>query len=127
MSVLHVRFSPVAVGSGETTPVYTVAAGERAWCAASRIITPAAGGSTATVTLGDGDDADGLMTAANTAIAAAVGTIADGSGAYLAESGGKLYTARDTIDVVYAPGGGPGATAPLVEFAINITRDWPAG
>lgn len=118
------RFVPAAVGTGETTALFSVAAGERVlWCSVRKEVL-AATTTDSTITIGDGDDADGYVAAIDTE-AGAVGDLIDGGGAYLAESGGKLYTAEDTVDAVYAEGTTPGATAPQVNVLVAIAREWP--
>jgi len=114
------QWSPAAVGSGETTPIFAVAKGERVIAAGCRITTPWAGGSTATITLGDGTDPDGLLPTADVTETTA-GEYASAAGAYLAGNG-KLYSAADTLDVVYTPNT-PGATNGVVVFWVMVVEE----
>ena len=85
----------------------------------------AAAGTDSTMTLGDGSDRDGFITSTEFDLeAGAIGNIVDGKGAYLAFSGGKLYTADDKIDADYIASGTPGAVTPVTIFAIATTREW---
>ena len=75
-----------------------------------------------TYELGDGDGTASYIGAIDTETFTA-GSVVDGEGAYLSNSGGKLYTADDTVDVVYTVTTA-GATNPMVTFCIGTVRDW---
>lgn len=113
-------WTPAAANADETAKLFEVAAGVRVVSASYRVLTPADGGSTMTVELGDGTDTDGLIAQFDPETA----TAASGAGAFLANSGGKLYTSADTIDVVYDQTGYAG-TKPVVSFTVGFEREWP--
>lgn len=115
------QWSAGAVGVGETTPIFAVAKGERVLAAGCRITTAWAGGSTATITLGDTTDPDGLLPTADVTETTA-GVYDSATGALLAGNG-KLYAADDTVDVVYTPGATPGATNGVVVFWIAVVSE----
>lgn len=118
-------FTPAAVGSDETVPLFELDKGERVWSAGCRLLTAAAAGTDSTVTLGDGDDVDGYISATDLDVeTATIGAPIAGSGAYLATSGGKVYSARSSVDADYVAGGTPGAVKPRVEFIVWTLRDW---
>lgn len=121
-----VVFEPAAVGSNETTALVTLDKGERVvWCSVQKLVL-ADGTTGSTATVGDGSDVDGYVTTTNLDLeTGAVGDVVNGSGAYLATSGGKLYTAADTVDVVYTASGTPGTTVPRIAVLLRIARDWP--
>lgn len=113
-------FQAAAVGADETTPLFHVKAGEAVIAAYYMVLTAAAASSAITIALGDGDGTDSYIGAFDPETA----TIAAGAGAYLAASGGKLYAADDTIDVVYDQTT-PGATNPKVRFTIVKRQVFP--
>ena len=114
------EWSPVAVGTGETTPLFNVAPGVRVVSASYRVLIASAAASVVTVSLGDGTDVAGFIAAFDPETA----TVAAGGGTFLANSGGKLYGAADTIDVVYAVTTA-GVTNPKVQFTVTFVREWP--
>lgn len=128
MSFMHVdyryrSFQPAAVGSGETTAVFSVSKGERVvWASYLPLI--ASAGTTSTLDLGDGTGTTGFIAALDLDTNAA-GTPVSGAGTFLANSGGKLYTVDDTVDAVYTTGATPGATNPKGIFCIAVVREWP--
>ena len=128
MSAVMIRrlvrsFTPSDRAQSETTPLYQVQAGERVLWASLRIVTRSETGvATSTFDVGDGSDPDGYIAAVNSDQAG--GTIVAGNGAYTNQAGGKLYTAGDTVDVVYTPNTG-GATTPTCKIHIAVARDWP--
>jgi hypothetical protein len=125
--VQYKKFQPAAVGSNETKALFSVKKGERVLWATALPEIKAAASTDTSMTLGDGDDADGLITAIDLETMTAGTPISHtNAGAYLAYSGGKIYTADDTIDVVYA-GTTYGATNPSVTFMIAKVRDFPGG
>jgi hypothetical protein len=111
------EFAPAAAGSNETTPLFPVSAGWRVTKANIRVTQ--AGGGTETVTLGDGVDPDGYVVSTSVT---ATGNETVGAGALLAVgSRGKLYSADDTVDVVYAQTAGTGS--PRCRFSIYVEQD----
>jgi hypothetical protein len=119
-------FSPAAVGSNETTPLFPVNKGERVVWASHNPFVNAAAATASTMTLGDGSDVDGFISTTDLDLeTSVVGTPIGGTGAYLANSGGKLYGADDTVDVVYTASGTPGAVVPRVLFVIIVAREQP--
>jgi hypothetical protein len=118
-------YSPAAVGAGETVQLFEVPRGYRVKSASGAKLILAAAGTNSTMTLGDGADVDGYVTTADLDLeTGAVGDLFDGTGAYFNSAGGKLYTTKDTVDVVYTPNGTPGAVLPRVEFAVTFYPEW---
>lgn len=122
VEIREIDFQPAAVGSNETKALFAVRAGERVVFASARCLTAAAASTDTTMTLGDGASAAGYIAAIDLE-ATAAGTLVNGQGALLNQSGGKLYTADDTVDVVYA-GTTYGATNPKYKFKIGVVREW---
>ena len=90
--------SDTTINSGDTVECIPVEAGMRVLLVETEIVTPSDAGTSATMTIGDGDDADGFDGDVN--LKASAGTIAcTGSGDAYAVSG-KRYTDDDTIDIV---------------------------
>jgi hypothetical protein len=117
-------FQPALVGTAETKELLRVAAGERVlWVSVMPMIAAAAASNT-TIEVGDGSDTDGFVAAIDTETMVA-GTLIGGAGALLAASGGKLYTATDTVDAKYVVTTA-GATNPKVVVTIAVVRDYPA-
>lgn len=114
-------WTPAVIGADETAALFNVAAGVRVISASYRVKTNAAAGTDSTASLGDGSGVASFVAAIDTEL----GTLGDGAGAYLANAGGKLYTADDTIDVTYAHGTTPGATKPVIAFTVTFRREWP--
>ncbi len=56
-----------------------------------------------TITVGDGDDADGYLTAADIHVDATEISYVANTGALLDNENGKVYTAADTIDILFSP------------------------
>ena len=56
-----------------------------------------------TITVGDGDDADGYLTAADIHVDATEITYVANTGALLDNENGKVYTSEDTIDILFSP------------------------
>ena len=125
LTTLRRSFSPADRTVNETTALFDVPRGARVvWASAEKNVLAAAGTSS-TMTLGDGADPDGYIATAELDLeTGAAGDLVDGAGAYLDASGGKLYTSRDTVDVVYTASGTPGATVPRVTFAVGLVREW---
>lgn len=119
---LQADWTPAAVGSNETTALFTVRAGERVVAASAECLTSAQASTTSTQELGDGTDTDGFITTANFDIENTAGTIAQGTGALLLASLGKLYTADDTVDVKYVANSATG-TKPVVRYRIWTLRE----
>jgi hypothetical protein len=115
-------FQPTAVGSDQTKALFQVRKGERVIAASARALIAAAASTDTTMTLGDGADPDGYIAAIDLE-ATTAGTLVGGAGALLNQSGGKLYTADDTVDVVYA-GTTYGATNPKYKFKIAVVQEW---
>ena len=119
-------WSPVAVGSNETTPLFFVNKGERVLWVSFNPFVNAGAATLSTATLGDGSDVDGYISITDLDLETSViGTPIAGTGAYLATSGGKLYGADDTVDLVYTASGTPGTAVPRVLFVIVVAREQP--
>jgi hypothetical protein len=119
----YAPFQPAAVGAGETKELIAVKKGERVLWASYKVDIPAAASTDSTMILGDGTDTNGYIEAIDLETATA-GQVSTGTvGTLLPASGGKLYAADDTIDVIYA-GSSFGATNPKVTFCVAVVRDW---
>lgn len=116
-------FSPTAVGTNQNRALFKMAKGERVIAASAEVLRPAAAATTPTLTLGDGTAVAGLVTTTDLDLELAAQTLANGSGSFLANSGGKLYAVADTIDADYIAGATPGAVAPSVRFTIHVIRE----
>ena len=102
--------------------LYKAMPGERIIACDVQKTTLAAASTNSDFTVGDATDPDGFATAVDTE----AGTAADwvnNSGAYLTDSGGKLYTAETTIYATYTPNSTPGATAPEVLVRLWVAKD----
>jgi hypothetical protein len=56
-----------------------------------------------TITIGDGDDADGYITAADIHTDATEISYVANTGALLDNENGKVYTSADTVDILFSP------------------------
>ena len=116
------EFTPAAIGGNEARVLRYMEKGERLLWASAKIVTRSqAGVATSTFQLGDGDDDDDYIGAFNTDQAA--GTIVAGAGAFLATSGGKLYTAQRQLPVTFYANT-PGNVLPVVRIRVAITKEW---
>ena len=115
------RWTPATLDTTETTALFTVEAGVRVRSMSARVEIAEAGGA-ATQTIGDGDDVDGYFTDAQL-VGGTVG-LKDAGGAYTNQSGGKLYLADDTIDVVHTVSMTI-TTKPVIYFSVTLERDLP--
>jgi hypothetical protein len=105
-----------AAGTDQTTAIYRPAKGERVSCSL-QIMKSAAGGSTATWSVGDVALATRYVNALT--CVGAVGDLVDGS------ISSYLYTGLETLNVVYTKNGAPGATAPRCAVVLNVSQEWP--
>ena len=112
-------FQPAAVGTDETTPLFPIKAGQTVLQVQVIPMIAAAGSTNSTMEIGDGTDPDGYIVATTDydPEASVVGTLINGSGAYLAVFG-KFYAADDTIDVVYTKNTA-GATNPKIRVYLT--------
>lgn len=128
MTYLHTRvlerdFQPTAIGSTQTKALFAVKAGERCIAASLKILIGSqVGTATSTYKVGDGATTDGYMAAEGTVQVAGV-LIDGGAGAFFASTGGKLYTADDTIDIVYTFAV-PGNINPKCRVRVVLRREW---
>lgn len=88
----------VVPNSGDTIQIIPVEAGTRVLLVETEIVNPADSATSATMTVGDGDDADGFDADVN--LKAGAGTIVSTNSGDAYSVSGKRYTADDTIDVV---------------------------
>lgn len=122
--VLTIDYSDFTVGTDDTaqTFTYNVDAGDHVRNVAIYVETAFnddAGGDELTLTVGDGADADGYITAASSDVHADAGatvTYVANSGALLDNENGKMYTAADTIDIVVTPNASTGQSYALNEL-----------
>lgn len=121
----HVKaktFTPTAVGSSETIALLSLRAGDRVHSISIVPLVAAQASTTSTITIGDDAGATAYFNTAYDPEAAVVGTPLDADGTALAASGGKLYTAADTVDLVYTANGATG-TAPKCRVTIVWSRE----
>jgi len=88
----------VTVNSGDTIQAIPIEAGVRVLFVETEIVTSADSATSATLTVGDGDDVDGYDGDVN--LKASAGTIVCTGSADAYSISGKRYTTDDTIDVV---------------------------
>ncbi len=118
------RFIPVSFTANETTAQFNVAAGELiAYVHARTEVVFNGSGTDAIVTLGDGDDPDryilgGDVDETTTGLYAATG----GAGSDYLLLGSHLYTATDTIDVVFTANTSGGRTTGEILFVIHKAK-----
>jgi hypothetical protein len=122
VEIREMTFQPTAVGSDQTKALFNIKKGERVLAASARASIAAASSTDTSMILGDGTDTNGYIEAIDLETTAA-GTLVNGAGTLLAFSGGKLYTADDTVDVIYA-GSTYGATNPKYVFKIAVVQEW---
>jgi hypothetical protein len=120
---IHTRtWTPASATTDETVAFFSIAKGQRVLWASATPLVMASVGQVGTITLGDVTDPDGFIVAFTpTAALMTLGTPLGGGGAYLANSGGKLYTAATTIDVVWDYTSG-GVIFPVVRFRIATVK-----
>ena len=127
--VIRRNFQPAAVGSAETTTIYTAAKGQRVIAASMKLLTAAAASTSCTIEVGDAADTDGYVKGSDLDLeTATVASIVAGTGDYFGTTykAGKLYTASTAITAKYVIGT-PGATNPKVQISLVIVREFPAG
>jgi hypothetical protein len=130
MAHSHIRliskvFAPAAVGTSETTALFSMRAGQRVHWATVVPLRAAAASTSSTITIGDaagGVDGYVIATTDYDPEASAVGTLIQGTGTLFAQSGGKLYTADDTVDAVYTANAATGAI-PKIRVILAISDD----
>ena len=119
-----VSFTPANHQTTATTALFNMAAGELVVAAFVRITTAFDGGSSdAALDLGDGNSTNGFI--ANADITETTAGIYQGSGARLADDWGFLYTADDTIDVVFTRDTGADGTVGSADFIIYYVQVEP--
>jgi hypothetical protein len=118
------RFIPASYTSNETTALFNVAAGDLiAYVHARTEVAFNGAGTAAILTLGDGADPDrfilgGDVDETSTGLYAATG----GSGSDYLLLGSHLYTAADTIDVVFTANTSGSRTAGEALFVIHKAK-----
>ncbi len=88
------------------TFTYVIPAGSLVTKCSAHLVTAfndSGSGDDLTITVGDGDDADGYLTAADIHTDATEITYVANTGALLDNENGKVYTAADTIDILFSP------------------------
>jgi len=117
-------WEPAVTATAETKQILAVQAGWRVVHASFRHDTAAAATTDSTAELGDGDDTDGYIAAADLELRTA-GTYSNGAGAYLATAGGKLYSVADTLDIKYTVPTAAGAVRPKIHWTVGLVQEWP--
>ena len=111
------NWTPVSYTANETTAIMPVHAGEMVIAAFVRIRTAFDGGnSDAAIDLGDGGDTNRLVE--NADLTETTAGLYHGSGAGTADDFGHLYTADDTIDVVFTADTGADGTVGAADIWI---------
>ena len=88
------------------TFTYVIPAGSLVTKCSAHLVTAfndSGSGDDLTITVGDGDDADGYLTAADIHTDATEITYVANTGALLDNENGKVYTTADTIDILFSP------------------------
>lgn len=88
------------------TFTYTIPAGSLVTKCSAKLVTAfndSGSGDDLTIVVGDGDDADGYLASADIHVDATEITYVANSGALLDNENGKVYTAADTIDILFSP------------------------
>lgn len=130
MATAQIRYksklwAPASATGTETAALFNIKKGERVLWASCLPEVSASVGSVGTVSLGDGTSVQGFV--ANftpTQAANPIGTLLPGAGALLNQSGGKLYTVDDTVDVTFTYTSG-GVIVPVIRFIIAVVREYP--
>ena len=119
-----VSFTPANHQTTATTALFNMAAGELVVAAFVRITT-AFDGSGTNAALDLGDDGDINRFIENVDITETTAGIYQGSGAGLADDFGFLYTANNTIDVVFTRDTGVNGTVGSADFIIYYVQVEP--
>lgn len=88
------------------TFTYAIPAGSLVTKCSAHLVTAfndSGSGDDLTITVGDGDDADGYLTAADIHVDATEITYVANTGALLDNENGKVYATADTIDILFSP------------------------
>ena len=88
------------------TFTYVIPAGSLVTKCSAHLVTAfndSGSGDDLTITVGDGDDADGYLTAADIHVDATEITYVANTGALLDNENGKVYATADTIDILFSP------------------------
>ena len=88
------------------TFTYVIPAGSLVTKCSAHLVTAfndSGSGDDLTITVGDGDDADGYLTAADIHTDATEITYVANTGALLDNENGKVYATADTIDILFSP------------------------
>ena len=115
------NWTPADYITDRITPIIAVNPGDVVGGAFMYIPTAFSGsGSDASLEIGDGVDPNGYMTTTNTGATAA--GLKQGTGAYLTEVPGHLYTVADTVDVNFIADSGGLATAGTLDLYIYVAN-----
>lgn len=112
-------FQPAAVNADETKAILNVKKGDRVIAVQCQKLILAASSTNSSFDIGDGDDPNGYVASLDPE-AGSVGDLVDGAGALFGSNLGKLYTADDTVDIVYTDNTTPGATNPKIRWIIFV-------
>ena len=88
------------------TFTYAIPAGSLVTKVAAKLVTAfndSGSGDDLTITVGDGDDADGFLLAADIHTDATEISYIANTGGYIDNENGKVYTSADTIDILFSP------------------------
>ena len=110
---LRITFEDFSVAKAGTladratkTFTYTLPAGSQVRNCAVKLVTAfndSGSGDDLTITIGDGDDADGYITAADIHTDATEISYVANTGALLDNENGKVYATADTVDILFSP------------------------
>lgn len=102
--------------------IYRTKAGDRVIACDVQKTTLAGSTTNSDFKVGDASDDDGFATVVDTETGS-TGDWVDNSGAYLTNSGGKLYTTPDDIIAIYTPNSTPGTTKPELLVRLWVAED----
>lgn len=119
------NWTPASYSADETAQIIPVAAGDLIGPHYGLMRTAFDGTGGRTMSLGDGGDVDRFMTTTIGDLSQAAGTYligVGGSGSTYAAIGRHLYTAADTIDIVFVAATGGSPTAGAVDIWLYIAK-----
>ena len=123
------NWTPVSYSADETANLFNVAAGDLIGLVIVRLRTAFNGTGGRTISLGDGAATTRFMTTATGDISQAAGTfiqgVGGGAGTDFLLIGRYLYTAADTVDVVFTAATGGSPTTGALDFYMWVAKVIP--